>query len=126
MYVDEDKLKQILINLLANAAKFTERGAIRVSAEALNGRVHIAVADTGIGIPPDKLGVIFEEFEQVDASSTRQHGGSGLGLAIARRLAHLLGGDIRADSKIGSGSTFTLSLPARYREVRAAEAQSMA
>jgi signal transduction histidine kinase len=114
MYVDEEKLRQIVINLLSNAAKFTERGAIRLKAHAANGSVAIAVSDTGIGIPPDKLEVIFEEFEQADASSTRVHGGTGLGLAIARRLARLMGGDITAESVLGSGSTFRLTLPLRY------------
>jgi signal transduction histidine kinase len=114
MYVDEEKLRQIVINLLSNAAKFTARGSIRLEARAANGSVAIAVADTGIGIPADKLEVIFEEFEQADASSTRVHGGTGLGLTIARRLARLMGGDIRAQSVPGGGSTFTLTLPVRY------------
>jgi signal transduction histidine kinase len=114
MHVDEEKLRQIVINLLSNAAKFTSHGSIRLRAEAANGSVAIAVADTGIGIPADKLGVIFEEFEQVDASSTRVYGGTGLGLTIARRLARLMGGDIHAQSAPGRGSTFTLTLPLRY------------
>jgi signal transduction histidine kinase len=111
---DEEKLRQIVINLLSNAAKFTARGTIRISAQAADGVVAIAVADTGIGIPADKLESIFEEFEQVDASSTREHGGTGLGLAIARGLARLMGGDIRVESALGAGSTFTLTLPLRY------------
>ena len=114
MYVDEEKLRQIVINLLSNAAKFTSRGSIRLQAHVSDGTVAIAVADTGIGIAPDKLEVIFEEFEQADASSTRVYGGTGLGLAIARRLARLLGGEITAESVLGSGSKFTLTLPLRY------------
>jgi signal transduction histidine kinase len=114
MYADEEKLRQIVINLLSNAAKFTERGSIRLRAQGSHGIVAIAVSDTGIGIPPDKLELIFEEFEQADASSTRMYGGTGLGLAIARRLARLMGGDITAESALGSGSTFTLKLPLRY------------
>ncbi len=114
MVVDEEKLRQIVINLLSNAAKFTTRGNIRVHAHAANGTVDIAVADTGIGIAEDKLGVIFEEFEQAGAAGTRDFGGTGLGLTIARRLARLMGGDIRVESTLGSGSTFTLTLPMRY------------
>jgi signal transduction histidine kinase len=114
MYVDEEKLRQIVINLLSNAAKFTERGDIRLKAQAADGSIAIAVADTGIGIPPDKLQLVFEEFEQADASSTRSHAGTGLGLAIARRLARLMGGDVTAESMLGSGSTFRLTLPLRY------------
>jgi two-component system, NtrC family, sensor kinase len=113
--VDEEKLRQIVINLLSNAAKFTERGSIRLRAAAADGRMTITVADTGIGIPADKVELVFEEFEQADASSTRQYGGTGLGLAIARRLARLMGGDVAAESAAGSGSTFTLTLPLRYR-----------
>jgi signal transduction histidine kinase len=114
MYADEEKLRQIVINLLSNAAKFTLRGSIRLQACAANGSVAIAVVDTGIGIGPDKLGLIFEEFQQADANSTRVYGGTGLGLTIARRLARLMGGDIGVESAPGSGSTFTLTLPLRY------------
>ena len=114
MHVDGEKLRQIVINLLSNAVKFTERGRIDVSARADSGQVEIAVADTGIGIPADKLEAVFEEFEQVDASHTRTHGGTGLGLAIARRLARAMGGELRAQTVLGAGSTFTLNLPLRY------------
>ncbi|MBM3597517.1 MAG: GAF domain-containing protein [Alphaproteobacteria bacterium] len=115
IFADEEKLRQIVINLLSNAAKFTDQGTICLHARAANGSVAIAVVDTGAGIPADKLEAIFEEFEQVDSSSTRVHGGTGLGLAIARRLARLMGGDISADSVRGQGSTFTLALPVSYR-----------
>jgi signal transduction histidine kinase len=115
MTVDEEKLRQILMNLLSNAAKFTSSGRIEVRARAQDGSVEVAVADTGIGIPADKLDLVFEEFEQAHAGTAREHGGTGLGLAIARRLARVLGGDIRVESAPGAGSTFTLTLPIRYR-----------
>ena len=114
MVVDDEKLRQILINLLSNAVKFTPAGSIEVRAAARNGSVEVAVADTGIGIPADKLEAIFEEFEQADARSTRVYGGTGLGLAISRRLARLMQGDIQVESTLGKGSTFTLTLPVRY------------
>ena len=114
MYVDEEKLRQVVMNLLSNAAKFTERGTIRLRAQAQNGAVLITVADTGIGIAAEKLDVIFDEFEQADAGATRGYGGTGLGLAIARRLARLMGGDIGVESSPGVGSRFTLTLPVRY------------
>ncbi|HEU0200819.1 MAG TPA: HAMP domain-containing sensor histidine kinase, partial [Burkholderiaceae bacterium] len=120
MWVDEEKLRQIVINLLSNAAKFTGRGSIRLCAEAAGDTVTIAVTDTGIGIAADKLDLIFEEFEQADTSSTRLYGGTGLGLAIARRLARLMGGDIKAESAPGIGSTFRLTLPRRYQAATAA------
>jgi signal transduction histidine kinase len=119
MHVDEEMLRQIILNLLSNAAKFTASGNIHVSAEANDATVQIAVADTGIGIAADKLESIFEEFEQADASSTRVHGGTGLGLTIARRLARLMGGDISVESAPSVGSTFTLNLPVRYQRPRA-------
>jgi signal transduction histidine kinase len=115
MTVDEEKLRQIVMNLLSNAAKFTSRGTIEVRARAENGSLEVAIADTGIGIAGDKLELIFEEFEQGHVQSTREYGGTGLGLAIARRLARRLGGDLRVESALGAGSTFTLELPARYR-----------
>jgi len=113
MWVDEEKLRQIVMNLLSNAAKYTAAGSIRVRAQATNGSVTLSVIDTGIGIAAHRLDLVFEEFEQADASNTREYGGTGLGLAIARRLARLIGGDIRAESILGAGSTFTLTLPIR-------------
>jgi len=114
LWTDPDKLKQILINLLSNAIKFTDAGTVTVSARAENGQMAIAVADTGIGVPQDALELIFEEFRQVDSSSTRKHGGTGLGLSISRHFARLLGGDVSVRSTLGAGSTFTLILPLRY------------
>ena len=108
---DRDKLKQILLNLLSNAAKFTDEGAIRVSARQIGSTLVLAVSDTGIGMPKEALGYIFEEFRQVDMSSTRRHGGTGLGLSIVRKLAHLLGGEVTVQSELGKGSTFTITLP---------------
>jgi signal transduction histidine kinase len=115
LHVDEEKLRQIVINLLSNAAKFTEHGTVELRAQARGDRLAVAVADTGIGIPADKLEAVFEEFEQVEAGSTRAHGGTGLGLAIARRLARAMGGELSATSALGVGSTFTLELPLRWK-----------
>jgi PAS domain S-box-containing protein len=108
---DQDKVQQILMNLLGNAVKFTTAGTIAISARHHNGEITMAVRDTGIGIPTAALEHIFEEFRQVDSSITRQYGGTGLGLSISRRLAQLLGGDITVQSTFGSGSTFTMTLP---------------
>ena len=118
LFTDQDKLKQILMNLLSNAIKFTEAGTITVTARCRDGEVAISVADTGIGIPTDKLELIFEEFRQVDSSPTQQHRGTGLGLSISRHLARLLGGDITARSTVEVGSTFTVTIPLRYEAVR--------
>ena len=114
MYVDDEKLRQVVMNLLSNAAKFTERGTIRLRASAENGAVAITVADTGIGIAAEKQALIFEAFEQADAGAARGYGGTGLGLTIARRLARLMGGDIGVESTPGVGSRFTFTLPVRY------------
>ena len=113
-YSDRDKLKQIVLNLLSNAIKFTERGQIRLEAKAEKEWIAINVADTGPGIPRDKLDFIFEEFRQVDGGATRQRGGTGLGLSISRHLAHLLGGEIIVDSILGQGSTFTIRVPVSW------------
>jgi signal transduction histidine kinase len=114
LYTDRDKVKQILMNLLSNAVKFTHTGTITVTACSHNGAITIAVADTGIGVPEAALEHIFEEFRQVDSSTTREYGGTGLGLAISRQFARLMGGDITVQSTVGVGSTFTLTLPQRY------------
>jgi len=111
---DQDKVKQILMNLLSNAVKFTTAGTITITARHHDEKITIAVADTGIGIPAEALEHIFEEFRQVDSSTTRQYGGTGLGLSISRRLAQLLGGDIMVQSVFGVGSTFTVTLPLHY------------
>jgi two-component system, NtrC family, sensor kinase len=116
VYLDEEKLRQIMLNLLSNAVTFTARGTIAVRAvPASEESFSVAVSDTGIGIPADKLEQVFDEFVQADTSSTRVYGGTGLGLAIARRLARLMGGDIAVTSTEGQGSTFTLTLPLRQR-----------
>ena len=111
---DQDKVQQILMNLLSNAVKFTTEGTITITARHHAGEITIVVADTGIGIPAEALEHIFEEFRQVDSSTTRQYGGTGLGLSISRRLAQLLGGDITVQSVFGVGSTFTVTLPLHY------------
>ena len=108
---DEGKVRQVVLNLLSNAVKFTEQGEVRVVGRAENGHWTIEITDTGAGIAPEDLAIIFEEFRQVDASSTRQAGGTGLGLAISRKMAHLMGGEISVRSVVGQGSTFALRLP---------------
>ena len=108
---DAGKVRQILLNLLGNAAKFTERGTIRVELAADTTAALVRVTDTGVGIAAADLDRVFEPFVQVDSSPTRPRGGTGLGLPVSRRLAHLLGGDLTVVSSLGGGSTFTLSLP---------------
>jgi CheY-like chemotaxis protein/anti-sigma regulatory factor (Ser/Thr protein kinase) len=106
------KVRQILVNLLSNASKFTEKGEISIkSNQQPNGMISIAVKDSGIGIERKNFEVVFEEFKQVDSSSTRKYKGTGLGLPIARRLARMLGGDLTLESEHGKGSTFTLTIP---------------
>jgi CheY-like chemotaxis protein/signal transduction histidine kinase/HAMP domain-containing protein len=129
MTTDQKRFYQVLKNLLSNALKFTEEGEVVLRmerAEAGWSRDHevldqadsvvaFSVIDSGIGIPEDKRGVIFEPFQQVDMSSTRRHGGTGLGLSVSREIAQMLGGEIRVVSTLGKGSTFTLYLPRHYR-----------
>jgi signal transduction histidine kinase/DNA-binding response OmpR family regulator len=122
---DESRIRQILVNLIGNAVKFTEHGAITVTVTAApepagagSGRiaVRLAVRDTGIGIPPDRMDRLFQPFSQVDASVARSYGGSGLGLVISRRLAEAMDGGIAVDSAPGQGSTFTVTLRLRAAE----------
>lgn len=112
---DRAKVKQIIMNLISNALKFTPKGSVTVSVQFDKRRREssISVADTGIGIAAKDQEAVFQDFRQVDNSPTRQYGGTGLGLAICRRLAHVLGGDIRLVSKVNAGSTFTLVLPSK-------------
>jgi signal transduction histidine kinase len=114
---DRQKLKQILINLLSNALKYTPEGAVDILArhDAARGRIALAVRDTGIGIAPDDCARIFEPFHQAKRVVTRPQGGTGLGLAISRRLARMIGGDIGVTSELGTGSEFTVNFPVRVR-----------
>ena len=126
---DEQRLQQVLKNLLSNAFKFTEEGGVELRVEMagpdvrfsnsdLEGNPEViafAVADTGIGVPAEQLRLIFEAFQQADGTTSRRYGGTGLGLSISREIARLLGGEIQARSVAGEGSTFTLYLPTRYR-----------
>jgi signal transduction histidine kinase len=115
---DSIRLRQMLLNIIGNALKFTEKGSVRVETEKLDEKVQIRIVDNGIGIPPDKLESIFEAFSQVDTSTTRKVGGTGLGLPISRRLAEMHGGWLWAKSKgiSGEGSTFYLELPISAHE----------
>ncbi|MER9296995.1 GAF domain-containing protein [Mesorhizobium sp. M0621] len=113
---DERRLMQVLLNLAGNAVKFTDTGAVDILAGAVDGHFEITVRDTGLGIASKDQALIFEEFQQVDNSSTRQKGGTGLGLAITKRIVEMHGGTIDVESVLGSGSTFRLKIPIRVNE----------
>ena len=113
---DERRLTQVLFNLAGNAVKFTERGAVDIFADAVDGHFEIIVRDTGPGIAPEDQSLIFEEFQQVDNSSTRQKGGTGLGLAISKRFVEMHGGTIDVELVPGSGSTFRITIPINAEE----------
>jgi signal transduction histidine kinase len=111
---DREKVEQVLLNLLSNASKFTPAGGcVRVEArrDAERRAIDLRVSDTGVGIPADRVAQVFEPFVQVDSSHARRAQGTGLGLAISRDLARGMGGDLTAESVVGEGSTFTLTLP---------------
>jgi signal transduction histidine kinase len=110
---DEQRLTQVLLNLVGNAIKFTDSGEVRVTAKAVNGHFNVSVTDTGPGIPEEHQGRIFDQFHQVDSSNTKAKGGTGLGLAIAKQIVEMHGGRIWVESTLGKGSTFQMELPAR-------------
>src|SRR5262249_16914078 len=110
---DEQRLTQVLLNLVGNAIKFTDAGEVRITAAAKNGHFALSVTDTGPGIPLDQQNRIFEQFHQVDSSNTKAKGGTGLGLAIAKQIVEMHGGRIWVDSTLGKGSTFQMELPSR-------------
>jgi signal transduction histidine kinase/HAMP domain-containing protein len=114
-FADRARVRQVLVNLAANAVKFTEHGSVTVTAGAADGWITLSVTDTGVGISPEAQAYIFDEFRQADSSTTRRYGGTGLGLAISKRLVGLHGGRIWVDSTMGTGSTFRFTLPVRMR-----------
>jgi signal transduction histidine kinase len=115
MIADKTRVRQAVFNLLSNAAKFTQEGEITLSVgtqgEEARRWVRLSVSDTGIGMTPEQMGRLFEDFNQAEASTTRKYGGTGLGLALSRRLCRMMGGDITVESEPGFGSTFTIRLP---------------
>ncbi len=108
---DYIKIKQALLNILSNAAKFTQNGSITLSSTLIEDRIHFEISDTGIGIPEKKLPLLFEEFTQADETTTREYGGTGLGLAITKRFCEIMQGSITVKSELGQGSTFTIVVP---------------
>ena len=120
---DPTRVRQILYNLISNALKFTEHGEIRVTVSRVSDGLALSVADTGIGMTPEVVSNLFTKFAQADASTTRKYGGTGLGLAICRQLAEMMGGSIRAESQLGAGTTFTVTVPLPW--VRAAQAPAL-
>mgnify|MGYP003879136683 CR=1 FL=1 len=111
LFADPQRVRQILLNLVSNAIKFTNKGSVTVRAETDDENVTISVTDTGIGIRAEDIPIIFEEFRQVDGSTTRRYGGTGLGLPISKRLVELHGGQMWVESEVGTGSTFSFTLP---------------
>jgi signal transduction histidine kinase len=110
---DEQRLTQVLLNLVGNAIKFTDTGEVRVTAKVVNGHFNVSVTDTGPGIPQEHQTRIFEQFHRVDSSNTKAKGGTGLGLAFAKEIVEMHGGRIWVESSVGKGSTFQMELPTR-------------
>jgi len=105
------RLRQILLNLLSNACKFTKAGEVKLTARKVSNFVEFAVSDTGIGMTEEQQAKLFEEFSQADATTAQKSSGTGLGLALSRKLARMMGGDVTVTSEPGKGSVFTVRLP---------------
>jgi signal transduction histidine kinase len=108
---DGTKLRQMLVNLLSNAIKFTDSGEVHLGCAVNSGVLEVTIADTGVGIAAENIDYVFEPFWQAEQTATRKTGGTGLGLSVTRKLARLLGGDVTVASRVGSGTTFLLTLP---------------
>jgi PAS domain S-box-containing protein len=121
---DINKIRQVLVNLINNAIKFTEKGSITITVKAINESMYFEIKDTGVGIEKKQMEKLFDEFVQEDASTTRRYGGSGLGLAICKKIVELLSGKIEVESEKGNGSTFRFSIPLKKVEISQAESQS--
>jgi signal transduction histidine kinase len=116
LFSDKRRVKQVFMNLVSNAVKFTDQGTVKIAARVLNGgKLELCVSDTGIGIKEEDMSRLFEPFQQVDISLRKRHEGTGLGLYLTRKLADLLGGDVSAKSRYGQGSEFTFTIPLRHR-----------
>ena len=129
MNSDSSRIRQILLNLLGKSCKFTDEGEITltVTRKIVDGVrwIYFTIGDTGIGIEPEKIPELFEEFAQADSSTTRKHGGTGLGLTISKRLSQLLGGDIQATSEMGKGASFTVFLPENFSQIKSFEVEGV-
>jgi len=117
---DGGRITQCLMNLAGNSLKFTKQGSVGISVALANGTLTYRVKDTGIGIPADKIGSLFTEFKQTDATIASEYGGTGLGLSITKKFIEMHGGRIWAESVPGSGSTFTFEVPLRTEEAKEA------
>ena len=118
--IDSAKVRQIIVNLLGNSAKFTTDGHIDLRIKKTDADLIIVVSDTGIGMSEEQQAHVFEEFRQGDMSTTREYGGTGLGLSITQRLCHLMGGEISVQSTLNKGSTFTVYFPLPIKEINIA------
>ena len=114
---DETKLRQVLLNLLSNAAKFTEEGVIKLKvSKATRNNIKFELSDTGIGMTPKQLKNVFEEFMQAETSTSKKYGGTGLGLPISKKITEMMDGKIEIKSKVGEGTTFTITIPKTIKE----------
>ena len=115
---DQTKLRQILFNMLSNAAKFTKEGTVTLSISAIENDIKFAVSDTGIGMNEEQLGKVFDEFTQAEASTAKDYGGTGLGLPISKKMTELMGGKMEVESEEGKGTTFSITIPLGIEEVK--------